>query len=498
MDQYRNPGLVDHELLIQKDFKRLNYPVKNWVPKIVGPNKKPLIDVLVIGGGMNGLAAAFALRCQGILNIRQVDQQEFGHAGPWLNFARMEYLRSPKHLTGPALNIPNLTFRAWWEAKNPSCIWENLGYIKREEWANYLKWFEKITNSKIEYNTKVTNIDFVTLKNTKDHDLRTCCRVLIKHTKDSSISPDTQEPIYARYIILANGREGLGQPRVPKIFKDLGSKRIFHSSEKIDFSLFKNKKVFVVGVGASALDNAACVAESGGSVTVIARAPKMPLLNKMKNTVFPGFAEGFHTLEDNEKLNWITHIQNERIAPPKHTVERVAKLGIKLILGSVVEEIKELNLKFELTISGSKTKTKADTDFIILGTGFLINLKEVPELRNVSDDILLWKDVLKDYGKIDNNITEMLDFPYLGKKFEFKSKKCLKKYLKKLRCFNHAAQLSLGNLANDIPHSSEGAQRLAKGIAEDLFEEDKTVHFENLKKYNELEITGSEWSEIPD
>ena len=90
-------------------------------------------------------------------------------------------------------------------------------------------------------------------------------------------------------------------------------------------------------------------------------------------------------------------------------------------------------------------------------------------------------------------------FTLLGKGLTTKSqKKCLKKYLKRLRCFNHAAQLSLGNLANDIPHSSEGAQRLAKGIAEDLFEEDKTVHFENLKKYNELEITGSEWSEIPD
>ena len=67
-----------------------------------------------------------------------------------------------------------------------------------------------------------------------------------------------------------------------------------------------------------------------------------------------------------------------------------------------------------------------------------------------------------------------------------------------IRCFNHAAQLSLGNLANDIPHSSEGAQRLAKSIAADLFEEDKKVHFERLKNYTEVEINGSEWSEIPD
>mgnify|MGYP007032512910 CR=1 FL=1 len=75
---------------------------------------------------MNGLAASFALRAQGIQNIRQVDQQPLGQTGPWLTFARMEYLRSPKHLTGPSLNIPNLTYRAWWEAVNSEHRWEAL------------------------------------------------------------------------------------------------------------------------------------------------------------------------------------------------------------------------------------------------------------------------------------------------------------------------------------------------------------------------------------
>ena len=41
-----------------------------------------------------------------------------------------------------------------------------------------------------------------------------------------------------------------------------------------------------------------------------------------------------------------------------------------------------------------------------------------------------------------------------------------------MRCFNHGAQLSLGNLANDIPHASFGAERLAKSIVADLFVED--------------------------
>ena len=55
-----------------------------------------------------------------------------------------------------------------------------------EEWAEYLEWFEKITNSKIEYNTKVTNIDFVKLKNTEKHKLRACYRVNTINTKDTN------------------------------------------------------------------------------------------------------------------------------------------------------------------------------------------------------------------------------------------------------------------------------------------------------------------------
>ena len=40
-----------------------------------------------------------------------------GREGPWTTFARMDILRSPKHLTGPDLGSASLTYRAWHEAK---------------------------------------------------------------------------------------------------------------------------------------------------------------------------------------------------------------------------------------------------------------------------------------------------------------------------------------------------------------------------------------------
>ena len=88
-----------------------------------------MADVAIVGGGMCGLAAAFALRRLGISNITHVDRRAEGLEGPWLTYARMNTLRSPKHLTGPAMGLPNLTFRAWYEAQGHA--WEGLDRISR-------------------------------------------------------------------------------------------------------------------------------------------------------------------------------------------------------------------------------------------------------------------------------------------------------------------------------------------------------------------------------
>ncbi len=108
-----HPGLIRLETSLRQGLERLNHPPAAWTPEITAPDGRPALDVLIVGGGMNGLAAAFALRRQGLHAIRQIDRRPAGLEGPWLTYARMEMLRSPKHLTGPAMGIPDLTFRAW-------------------------------------------------------------------------------------------------------------------------------------------------------------------------------------------------------------------------------------------------------------------------------------------------------------------------------------------------------------------------------------------------
>ncbi|MEM9840137.1 MAG: hypothetical protein AAF830_13405 [Pseudomonadota bacterium] len=53
-------------------------------------------------------------------------------------------------------------------------------------------------------------------------------------------------------------------------------------------------------------------------------------------------------------------------------------------------------------------------------------------------------------------------------------------------------KLNLGNLANDIPQASEGAERLATSIARALFLEDAAAHRAALEAFAEPELLGDE------
>ena len=89
----------------------------------------------------------------------------------------------------------------------------------------------------------------------------------------------------------------------------------------------------------------------------------------------------------------------------------------------------------------------------------------------------------------------MGESPYLAPDFSFlpRMQSVRDIGLERLHCFTHAAQLSLGNLANDIPTVSEGAGRLARGIAASLFVEDRGHHWQRLQDYAEPELEGDEW-----
>ena len=61
-----------------------------------------------------------------ITNIRVFDRNESGQEGPWVTFARMLTLRTPKHITEPDLGVPSLTPRSWFSAVHGEAAWDAL------------------------------------------------------------------------------------------------------------------------------------------------------------------------------------------------------------------------------------------------------------------------------------------------------------------------------------------------------------------------------------
>src|SRR5512134_3835553 len=143
----------------RRDLERLRYPAANWVPPGAGPDGRPLLDALIVGGGMCGQTAAFALRREGVTNLRCVERARYGREGPWATYARMETLRSPKHLTGPDLGVASLTYRAWHEAKYGEAHWDALHKIPRLDWAEYLLWVRRVAALPVANGVEATHLE---------------------------------------------------------------------------------------------------------------------------------------------------------------------------------------------------------------------------------------------------------------------------------------------------------------------------------------------------
>ena len=133
---------------------------------------------------------------------------------------------------------------------------------------------------------------------------------------------------------------------------------------------------------------------------------------------------------------------------------------------------------------------------VVLGTGFRFDLSAEPALDGIADQVLIWRDLESspdDVSSVDVE-DEYLECPALGPGFEFRSKHGQDTSgLNRIRCFTHAAQPSLGNLANDIPQASEGAERLARAVARALFVEDAPFHRAALEAYDDPELLGDEF-----
>ena len=476
-------GLVALEARLHQDLQILGLPAKPWVPSR-NDVEGEVLDSAIIGGGMSGLTLSAALGQLGV-KTRIFDRAPAGFEGPWVTTARMETLRSPKELTGPALGFAALTFRAWFEAQFGAAAWQALDKISRLQWADYLRWYRRVLNI----------------------DLRNQQRLLSVQPRGDGIVelqladelPGGQRyKVLARHVVLATGRDGLGGPWLPGWARTLPSGRWAHSADAWRGEDLRGLRVAVIGGGASAMDAAATALENGAArVDLLIRRPDLPRVNKGKGVGHPGIAHGFGTLPDDWKWRFRHYINEQQVPPPHASTLRVSRhANAYFHLGAPVRAV---TLRADGALRIDTAKGALAADFLILCTGFCSDWAQRPEFAAIAPHVRLWQDRFTAPEGQDD--AELAGSPDLGSTYEFQELRpgaC--PGLSRVHCFNYAAALSLGASAGDIPQISEGAQRLARGLAAQLLAEDVAQHFDALQRYAEPELRGDEWApaDFPD
>ena len=129
------------------------------------------------------------------------------------------------------------------------------------------------------------------------------------------------------------------------------------------------------------------------------------------------------------------------------------------------------------------SKGRFKFDAVIVCTGFDVNLMDRPEIASFRGAIDTWRSHVSKAEA--NKFPEEARFPYLGDAFQLRGKA---QGLDRVHVFNWGCTLSHGALAGDIPGIQIGANRLAQGVARDLFLEDADLHWQRLQAHNEDEL----------
>ncbi len=467
-------GLATQAKTVARDLDMLGYPAANWPSQVTAPDGTPVADVLVVGAGMNGIAASASLLFKGIRNIRIFDRNPAGREGPWLTFARMDTLRSPKTLPGPALGIPSLTFRAWYEAAFGTDAWEALYKIPNATWVEYLAWLQRTLRLPIEHEASVRRIT----------PLAGLLRVEIE-------TPQGERTLFARRVVLATGRGGAGGDHIPDfVDRNLWPDLAAHTNEPIDFGALRGKRIGILGGGASAWDNAATALEHGaGHVDMYVRRPVLPQINKGRGSASPGYFYGWSALKDTERWSLFAYLNDAQAPPPHETVHRALRQqGFNIHLGTSVRTVERRGRKVVIHLSGAGALR--EHDFLIIGTGFHVNAGAIPELGDWSSSVARWRDRYVPPEELQR--PGLGDFPYLGPGFELMERTPGQApELSQIHLLNHGAALSHGAIASDIPGVNVAAERLATAIAASLFREDIAPIRQDLEAFNELELEGT-------
>ena len=383
----------------------------------------------------------------------------------------METLRSPPELSGPSFQFASLTFRAWFEAQFGAAEWGKLYRIPRLQWMDYLRWYRRMTDVPVESGTELIDIG-------GDGELVVLTLRFSYGTRK----------VAARRVVLANGRDGLGGPYTPEIFRGLDARYVMHSLGAIDFSKLRGKTVGVIGAGSTACDCAAEALEHGAArAAMLVRRADVPRVNKNMGIGSAGFWLGFYSLTDAQKREIVDYVDDQGVPAPRNSMLRCSRNKNFSILPRCVVRAAAVR---DGRVLLDTTRGRLTFDRVILATGLAVDWSQRPEFAALKPHVQLWRDHFApdrdaDYAQADH--------PYLGPHFEFLPRDHAPDWVNRIHCFTYAATMSHGPISGDIPAISIGAERTARGVVNGLFAEDYQRTWQRMTGWSNPELRGDEY-----
>jgi cation diffusion facilitator CzcD-associated flavoprotein CzcO len=464
-------GLAALEAALKRELDLLDYPRREWVPPRTTADGTQVLDALIIGGGQSGTSIAFGLMRERVQRVLVIDENPRGREGPWMTFARMITLRTPKHLVGIEHGLPSLTFRAWYEAQHGEEAWASLGLIPKEQWAAYLLWYRDVTGVPCRNGVRALDIRY--------------------RPEDRSFAVpiaegDRQEVLFARKVVLATGIDGSGRWEAPREVREgLPRERWAHTHDPIDFDALRGKRIAILGAGASAFDNASVALEHGAAqVGIFFRREALPNVNPYRWAEFCGFLKHHGDLSDLDRYRFIAQILRMGQLPPADTFARAGRHpGFALHPGSPWERVAIEG--DEIVIDTPKGQHRAD--FVIVGTGFVTDLSMRPELRSIEPHIARWSDRFT--PPPGEEMEDLLRHPYLGPNFELIARDpAAAPYLGSVFNYTFGCLPSLGFSGASISGMKYSLPRLIAGVTRQLYVEDREAHLRALEAYDVREF----------
>ena len=468
---------------VRADLDVLRHPIDPWVVPRTHPSGKHVYDVLIVGAGQGGLAIAFALMRDRVTNIVVLDRCPAGLEGPWNTTARMRTLRTPKHLPGIELGLPNLSPRAWYIARYGADAWERLDKLLKEDWQDYLMWCRRTLDLPVRNEVDVRSIRWEENLFRVDFEERGGAGTLSDH-------------LYARHVVLATGLEGNGDWRTPEFIREaLPRTRYGHAGVAIEFHALKGKRVAVLGAGASAFDNASTALEHGARSAVLCiRRKEIQRVNPQLWMGKAGFLRHFADLPDQWKWRFMQHMFSFNLPAPQDAYSRLSQFpgaeirqdaGWKSVrLVQAAGDAAEQEIEIE-TVAGDVLRA----DFLIVAVGFEVDFHQRRELAAFADHIALWRDRFPVPAGEERSV--VATYPYLGPSFEFVERVAgVAPHLGRIRNFTYGAMVSMGLSGSAISGLKYAVPRLVHGITRSLFVEDVATQYHAFASYAVPELIG--------